>query len=104
MFALLSVNGYILSCVCTILLAVSVYFWIVNFPKHQEVTQDEIDRAKAIYEEIKQVQSNQEKTVEVVIINGHGKAVKVTLSQEGWEAYKEDRRLHREQMSYQSLN
>ena len=104
MFALLSVNGYILACVCAILLAVSVYFWIVNFPKYQGVTQDEIDQANRTYEEIKQDQGNQEKTVEIVIINGQGKAVKVTLSEEGWEAYKEDRRLHREQMSCQSPN
>lgn len=104
MFALLSVNGYILTCVCTILLAVSVYFWIVNFPRYQGITQDEIDQANRTYEEVKQAQGNQEKTVEVIIVKGDGKAVKVTLSQEGWEAYKEDRRLHREQMSYQSLN
>jgi len=59
---------------------------------------------KPFTKKLSKFKATKKKTVEVVIINGHGKAVKVTLSQEGWEAYKEDRRLHREQMSYQSLN
>ena len=104
MLSFLSINGYILVCFVSVLIAATIYFLIVRFAVPDSVTQDELNQAYKTYEEIKQSEGVEENKVDVIYVNDQGQAVKVTFTEEQWEGYKEERAKHREQMSRQCLN